>query len=153
MRELAALYLRRERPDHTLQPTALVHEAWLRLATYRSEHELSPHEYRALAAQVMRRVLTDHARRRSSIKRDGERQRSTTATEPDGAEVVLDVHAALEELALVDSELALIVELRFFGGLSLAEIAEHTGLSVRTVKRRWQLARAWLADVMAEDDE
>ena len=154
LRRLAALYLERERPDHTLQPTALVHEAWLRLADYRTDHALDETEWQMLAAKVMRRVLTDHARARGAAKRDGgRRQPLCERAAEDGAATVLEVDEALEALAAFDPELAGLVELRFFGGHSLTEIAALTGCSLRTANRRWQLARAWLLDALGEPPE
>lgn len=154
MRRVAKYLLARERPDHTLQPTALVHEAWMRLANYRSDHELSPRELELLTCQVMRRVLTDHARRRQRAKRGPhaqDRQADVEGITGDGPRMVVAIDEALDELHEVDPELAQLVELRFYGGLTATEIAAHEGLSVRTVHRRWQLARAWLLETMADD--
>jgi RNA polymerase sigma factor (TIGR02999 family) len=152
LRSLAGQFLARERPDHTLQPTALVHEAWLRLASYRVDHDLSDEELALLAAQVMRRVLTDCARRKSASKRDGGRRIELDAVLDTGGEAsafVIEVDEALGALAEVDVELARIVELRFFGAYTLEEVAVVLDLSPRTLKRRWQLARAWLRTAMA----
>jgi RNA polymerase sigma factor (TIGR02999 family) len=149
LRRVAARLLQGERLDHTLQPTALVHEAWLRLAEYRGAQVLQEADFQVLASQVMRHVLTDHARARATAKRDGgERQPLEHADRAAGAAVVLDVDEALRSLAEVDAELATLVELRFFGRHSLPEIAELTGQSLRTVNRRWSLARAWLAEAL-----
>jgi RNA polymerase sigma factor (TIGR02999 family) len=151
LRRLAARLLRDERPDHTLQPTALVHEAWLRLVAYRAGHALDETGYRMLSSQVMRHVLTDHARARASAKRDGGERQPLEAAEAagaGGAALVLDVDRALHALAEEDAELAALVELRFFGRHSLPEIAALTGLSLSTVNRRWRLARAWLLDAL-----
>lgn len=156
LRRIAGRYLARERPDHTLQPTALVHEAWLRLARYRTGHELSAGEFQILASHVMRRVLTDYARSRRTDKRDAERRVQMDEDEAlarDGAEAVLEVDEALRDLAEQDPELARVVELRFFGGHTLKEIAGIAGISPRTVNRRWQLARAWLLDAMSAPEE
>ncbi len=150
---MAALHLSRERPDHTLQPTALVHEAWLRLARRREEHALDETGFQMLASHVMRRVLTDHARARNAAKRDGGDRRLFEADDipaPDGAALVIEVDDALVDLAELDPELAALVELRFFGKHTLPEIAALTGLSLRTVSRRWQLARAWLIEALGE---
>ena len=124
------LHLSRERVDHTLQPTALVHEAWLRLARHRDEHALDGHAlddtgFQALASHVMRRVLTDHARARQAAKRDGgERVPLDDEAAPgrDGAALVIEVDDTLEDLAALDPELAALVELRFFGKHTLPEI-------------------------------
>jgi len=150
LRRLAAQHLSRERTDHTLQPTALVHEAWLRLARHRGEHALDETGFQVLASHVMRRVLTDHARARAAQKRDGGQRRPLLPDgEPaDGSELVIEVDEALADLAALDPELAALVELRFFGKHTLPEIATLTGASLRTVNRRWQLARAWLHDAL-----
>ena len=149
LRRVAARLLERERPDHTLQPTALVHEAWLRLADYRSAHVLDETGFQMLASQVMRHVLIDHARGRAAARRDGgERQPLDLTLPAAGPALVLEVDEALRALAEVDAELAALVELRFFGRHSLPEIAGLTGQSLRTVNRRWQLARAWLLDAL-----
>jgi len=149
LRRVAARLLESERPDHTLQPTALVHEAWLRLADYRSAHALDETGFQMLASQVMRHVLIDHARGRAAARRDGgERQPLDLTLPAAGPALVLEVDEALRALAEVDAELAALVELRFFGRHSLPEIAGLTGQSLRTVNRRWQLARAWLLDAL-----
>jgi RNA polymerase sigma factor (TIGR02999 family) len=144
----AARLLRRERRDHTLQPTALVHEAYLRLADVRGGDWPSRAHFYAMAARVMRHVLVDHARRRHAHKRDGG---ATRVAWEEGAgaatELNLDVLAlenALQELARLDPEQTHIVELRLFAGLSVEETAEVTGVSTATVKREWRTARAWL---------
>jgi len=147
LRGIAANLLARERPDHTLQPTALVHEAWLRLGAYREREALGPGELELLASQVMRRVLTDHARARGRHKRDAGRRDQSRAVEsiPDeAAMLVVEVDRALTDLLAFDPQSAQIVELRFFGGHTLEEIAALTHHSLRTVNRRWRLARAWL---------
>jgi RNA polymerase sigma factor (TIGR02999 family) len=170
LRRVARVYLERERPDHTLQPTALVHEAWMRLARYRTDHDLDEREWLMLASQVMRRVLTDHARARGAGKRDGGRRvvldeefgeetaegRGASAgpaagPADDGAALVLEVDDALGDLSALDPDLAALVELRFFGGHSMPEIATLTGCSLRTVNRRWSLARAWLASALEQE--
>ena len=156
---MAALHLSRERADHTLQPTALVHEAWLRLARHRDEHALDETGFQVLASHVMRRVLTDHARARLAAKRDGgarlpldgdatDAAAAAAAPRHGGPALVVEVDDALDDLAALDPELAALVELRFFGKHTLPEIAALTGLSLRTVNRRWQLARAWLHEAL-----
>ena len=141
--------MRRERPGQTLDATALVHEAWLRLA---ASHHLAPQNrshFIAIAANVMRQILVERARARHAAKRGGQRERITLqdhllpSSGPDIDLVALDV--ALEKLAALDGEQARLVELRFFGGLSVEETAEAMGLSPATVKRRWTSARAFLA--------
>lgn len=148
LRRLAARYLRRERIGHTLQPTALVHEAYLRLLDQR---ELAWHNRAhvlGVAAHLMRRILVDHARARARVKRAGMLTRVTLdglevgAAEPDLDVVALD--DALRELASVDEQLSRVVELRYFGGLKVEEVAEVLGTSPRTVDRAWATARAWL---------
>ena len=139
-----------------------MHEAWLRLAEYTTEHELSGTERRLLACTVMRRVLTDHARARRRDKRGGERRAPLPAEASgggalrsvgeEGAALVLEVDEALSGLATQDPELARVVELRFFGGCTLEEIAELCGVSLRTANRRWQLARAWLLEALADEE-
>lgn len=142
---LAAHQLRHQ-GSHTLQPTALVHEAWLRLA--RAGTEVAERKrFFALAAKVMRTVLVDHARRRNAIKRDGgERLELTTgvAGVPKPALDVLALHEAIEDLERLDGELARIVELLLFGGLTAGEAADALGVSSRTVERGWRTARAFL---------
>jgi RNA polymerase sigma factor (TIGR02999 family) len=146
---LAAHYLRRERRDHTLQATALVHEAFVRLIDQRRVQWRNTVHFKALAAQMMRRVLVDHARSHRYQKRGGGARKlsldelgeiSAGRQQPD----VVEVHEALDELTAMDPELGRIVELRFFGGLTSDEIAEAVGVSIPTVTRRWRMARAWL---------
>jgi RNA polymerase sigma factor (TIGR02999 family) len=144
LRRQAGRYMRRERPGHTLQPSGLVHEAFLRLAGSPGLDWQSRGQFFAIAARVMRQVLVDHARRRGAAKRAGWH---VTLDEGDAATVpldVLDLERALEELVALDPRQARVVELRFFGGLDVDETAQLLGLSPRTVKREWQTARAWL---------
>ena len=153
LRRMAGHMLRDERPGHTLQPTALLHEAWARMVDPEQLDQVDPETARrrflSLAARSMRRVLIDHARRRARDKRGGGWQRVTLSGlgarrhEP-GAIDVLDLDASLERLARQDGELAQLVELRFFAGLSIEATAELVGLSTATVERRWRAARAWL---------
>jgi RNA polymerase sigma factor (TIGR02999 family) len=147
LRKLAASYLRAERPDHTLQPTALVHEAYLRLVDQKSVVWQNRAHFFGIAAQMMRRILVDHARRRQAAKRDAAGYRiplpgEVEATGRDPELLALD--GALSGLADLDPRQARIVELRFFGGLTVEETAEVAGISPATVKREWQTARAWL---------
>jgi RNA polymerase sigma factor (TIGR02999 family) len=148
LRQLAAAYLRRERPGHTLQATALVNEAYLRLAGQKPGRWQGRKHFYGIAARLMRQVLVEHARRRGAEKRGGGRAAVTLghADEVAGSpEVdVLAVHEALERLAAFDSQQARVVELRFFGGLSIEEAAEALGVGHATVEREWALARAWL---------
>ena len=148
LRRQARRYMRAERSDHTLQPTALVHEAYLRLAGRRGVEWQNRAHFYAVAAQVMRRILVDHARARQAEKRGGHEPRielgeGLAFTEEKGAEL-LAVDEALTRLAKRDPRQARVVELRFFGGLSEDEAAEVLGISTRTLKRDWSVARAWL---------
>ncbi|MEQ8766682.1 MAG: ECF-type sigma factor [Planctomycetota bacterium] len=154
LRRLAASLMRGERSDHTLQPTALVHEAWLRLERSQAGAGLDRGELLGLAARVMRQVLTDHARRRSARRRGGRRARSpwTDIGHLEApADWLLDVDAALTELERTDVELARLVMLRFYAGLTTDEAADAMGLSRRTFLRRWRFAKAWLQSRLRED--
>jgi len=147
LRKRAAGYLRRERRGHTLPPTALVHEAYLRLIGQKSAWQ-NRAQFFGVASQMMRRILVDHARARSAAKRPGSGLR-VALQEDAGAVAPLEVDLilldrALDELAALDQRQGRVVELRFFGGLSLEEIAETLGVSLATVNRDWRLARAWL---------
>jgi RNA polymerase sigma factor (TIGR02999 family) len=148
LRRLARGYMRRERPGHTLQTTALVNEAFLRLTEARSVRWQDRAHFLAISARLMRRVLVDHARSRGYRKRGGGAQRVTldeahvVAAEPEVDLVALD--RVLESLAVVDARKSKVIELRFFGGLSVEETAEVLGVSPDTVKRDWRLARLWL---------
>jgi len=148
LRRLAASYLRRERPGHTLQPTALVHEAYVRLLDQRKVDWSNRAQFLGLAAVMMRRILVNHARDRVAWKRGGgaEHVPLTLAGEGIGAVEVdlLDLHEALERLSQTDARKGRIVELKFFGGLTTDEIAETLGISAATVERDWKFARAWL---------
>jgi len=143
----AAAYLRRERRDHTLQPTALVNEAYLRLVDQRAAWQ-NRAQFLGVAAQMMRRVLVDYARRGKMAKRSGTWARVTlderVAEMPAPDVELLDLDAVLTRLATFDPRKSQIAELRFFGGLSLHETAQVLHLSVATVERDWQAARAWL---------
>jgi RNA polymerase sigma factor (TIGR02999 family) len=147
LRRLAARHLRDEQPGHTLQATALVHELYLRLESVQEIDWKGRGQFIAVAAQMMRRILIDHARKRRAAKRDASIGIPTrhAAVDPD----VLDVDRALEKLAVEYPRHAQIVELRFFGGLRAPEIASTLGLSLRTVERDWQFARAWLQHEVA----
>lgn len=154
LRGLADAVMAGERDGHTLQPTALAHEVWLRLRESRNAGELERGAFLGLAAQAMRRILTEHARRRAAAKRGGNARRTTLDERagPDQAQdFALDVDAALGELERVDPELVRLFELRFYGGGSTEEIAALLGTSPRTVKRRWRFARAWLQRRLQEE--
>ena len=147
LRKIAASYLRQERKDHTLQPTALVHEAYLRLTHQKDVAWQNRAHFYGIAAQMMRRILVDHARKRQAAKRDASAWKVATAEVDGGAEgapELLALDRALEELEKIDPQQAKIVELRFFGGLTVEETAEVAGISPRTVKREWRTAKAWL---------
>ena len=149
LRRLARNYLRQERPDHTLQPTALVNEAYLRLVDQRQAKWQNRAQFMGIAAQLMRRILVDHARRHRAAKRGGtDRQRLSfmNAARIDGKPDadLLAMHDALNELSAIDPQQSRIVELRFFGGLSIPETATVLGVGHATVERDWKLARAWL---------
>jgi RNA polymerase sigma factor (TIGR02999 family) len=153
LRRLAGAYLRRERQGHTLQPTALVHEAYLRLVD--QTHVQSPNRARffAIAANLMRQILVNHSKRHRAAKRGG----GNKVAMEEGAGLVqqrevdlIALDQALEKLAHIDSRQSRIVELRFFGGLTEDEIAEVLGVSPRTVKRDWRIARAVLNHELRE---
>ena len=147
LRRVAASYLRRERSDHTLQPTALINEAYIRLMDQSAPTFENRAHFFGIAAQIMRQILVDFARKRLSAKR-GSGQRETLDSAMGEAcrhsEEVIAVHQALDRLAVFDRQKARIMELRHFGGLDLDEIAEATGRSLSSVKRDIQLAGAWL---------
>ena len=154
LRRLAGHYMRRERPDHTLQPTALVHEAYLRLAGTRDGSFHNRVHFYGAAAQAMRRILVDHARQRRALKRD-QALAWTSFDEPSekGIDLQLDLAAldeALEHLAAVAPRPAKVVELRYFGGLSIGETAAFLNVAPATVKRHWTFARAWLYRALHE---
>jgi RNA polymerase sigma factor (TIGR02999 family) len=152
LRRLAASYLRTERSGHTLQPTALVHEAYLRLRDDRAFAAHNRSQFLAVAAVEMRRVLVDHARARGRAKRGGNEVfvtlDDTRTPAPERSLEVLALEEALEALEGVDPRAARIVELRFFSGLTIEETAEAAALSTATVEREWKLARAWLRQRM-----
>jgi RNA polymerase sigma-70 factor, ECF subfamily len=153
LRLIAEGYLRRERPDHTLEPTALVHEAFLKLS---SQSKLAPNDrthFLALAAGAMRQILVDHARASHALKRGGGWQRISVSEAiseaSQGSENLLTLDTALQRLAQEDERAAVIVEMRFFSGLTEAEIATELGMSERWVRAQWAHARAWLRRQMA----
>ena len=149
LRRMAGGLMRHERPDHTLQPSALVHEALLRLLGGEALADVPDRRYLfAAAVRAMRQVLVDHARRRRALKRDGRRvrvplDRALATLEERGLDVVA-LHEALEHLALEHPRQAQVVDLRFFGGLSFPEVAAALGVSDTTAEGDWRLARAWL---------
>jgi len=153
LRRLAANYLRHERPGQTLQATALVHEAFLRLNAEKNHPWKNRTHFLAIAALSMRQILVQRARARHAEKRGGQDAQRITldesaladvpATQPAGVDV-LALDAALQKLAALDEQQAKIVELRYFGGMTVEEVAESLDISPATVKRHWTLARAWL---------
>lgn len=154
LRRLAASYMRLERPDHTLQPTALVHEAWLRLVGQESNWRNQTH-FLGVAAQQMRRILVDHARKHKAVKRAGRESRVSfedvlaVALEKPGEVVAIDV--ALKQLASEFPRQARVVELRFFGGYTEDDIAGILTISPETVKRDWRFAKTWLSREMHKE--
>jgi RNA polymerase sigma factor (TIGR02999 family) len=156
LRQIARGYMKRERSSHTLQPTALVNEAFLRLFEGKSIDWESRSHFYTMAARVMRHILIDHAKARRAERRGGgaetvsfeEVTHVTPAQEPD----VIALDAALEKLALADEDLAKLVELRYFAGLSIEEVARVLKLSTGTVKRRWREAKVWLFEEMKRNE-
>ena len=147
LRRQAAARMVLEPAGQTLQPTALVHEAWIRLAGQRNQNYQNRHCFSGAAAEVMRRILVDRARRRQAARHGGGLERvELDAIEIPNADdaLIQGVHEALDELAKLDAEKAEIVKLRFFVGLSFAEIAALLGVHERTVRRHWSFARAWM---------
>ena len=148
LRRLAQAKMAREQPGQTLQPTALVHEAWLRLASGENQRWQNRRHFFAAAAEAMRRILIERARRRQVLAKGGYAVREEEldsclfVTAPD--DELLAVHEALDQLAFTDAEAATLVKLRYFSGLSMPESAEAMGLPLRSVERLWTFARAWL---------
>lgn len=156
LKRLAASHLRSERPEHTLHPTALVHEAYIKLVNQHTTQWNDRLQFFAIASRIIRRILIDHARERHADKRGGEQR--PISLEPDAAAspmrdldlVALD--EALCELAEINERQARIVELRFFGGLTIPDIAAALSIGRRSVDRDWQIARAWLYHRLSELD-
>ena len=149
LRRLAGRYLRRERPGHTLQPTALVNEAYLKLVEQSRVEWQNRAQFFGLAAKLMRNILVDHARARQAAKRGGGQfsvsfSRADRLSEDKPEVDLLALNEAIERLSALDRQKARVVELRFFGGLTIEEAAEVLGISHATVEREWALARAWL---------
>ena len=149
LRRLASGYLKRERSDHTLQTTALVHEAYLRLANQKKVVWKNREQFMGVAAQLMRRILVDYSRGHGAQKRGGGLEKvfleEAAIVSPGKASDVIALDEALTRLAEFDREQAQLVEMRFFGGLSLEEAAGALGVSRTTAKRNWNLSKAWLA--------
>lgn len=156
LRRQAARYLRRERPGHTLQTTALIHEAYIRLIDQKNVRWQNRAHFFAIAAQLMRRILVDHARSRQAAKRGGSDiklplEEAIIASE--GREVdLVALDEALKRLAAIDPQQSRVVELRFFSGLNVEETAEVLEVSPRTVKRDWNVAKAWLRREISEGE-
>ena len=147
LRRLARYHLRQQRPNHTLQTTALVHEAYLRLAGGKSLHVENRAHFLGIAAQLMRWILVDYERNRRAAKRGADLTRITldqSVASPQCDVDLLALDEALDRLAKLDSQQSHIIELRYFGGLSIADTSDFLGISAATVKRSWASARAWL---------
>ncbi len=156
LRRLAGSYLRRERPDHTLQPTALVHEAYMKLIDQKRVKWQNRAHFFGIAAQVMRRILMDHARKHLAGKRGGNAdvlplEEEILVVSQDKSAELLALDDALEQLEKLDPQKAKVVELRYFGGLSIEETAEVLGVSVPTVNRHWRMAKAYLYSELSAD--
>ena len=157
LRRLAGNYLRRERSDHTLQPTALVHEAYIKLIDQTQVKWQNRAHFFGIAANIMRRILVDYARQHKAEKRGGAAEKMPLeeeiliVSERKSAEL-LALDEALENLAKIDSQKSKIVELRYFGGLSVEETAEVLGVSEITVKRHWRMAKAWLYGQLSQQN-
>ena len=152
LRRLARAFLARERSDHTLQATALVHEAYLRLIDQRRVDWMNRAQLVGVAAVMMRRILVNHARGRAADKRGGDAVRVSLTLADIGEAPSVDLialNSALDALAAIDARKSRIVELKFFGGLTTAEMAEVLELSPATIEREWSFARAWLYDALA----
>lgn len=156
LRKLAASMLAREKPGQTLQATALVHEAWMRLVGT-DEHRLwnSRGHFFGAAAEAMRRILVDRARRKARIRHGGDHERvdfiHATTAEEDSPDTLLTIHEALEKFAAVFPAKADIVKLRYFVGMQHGEIARNLGISEPTVRRHWAFARAWLYEELRQN--
>jgi RNA polymerase sigma-70 factor (ECF subfamily) len=155
LRRLARRYMRNERPEHTLQTTALIHEAYLRLVDQRSSQWQNRAQFFAVAAQMMRRILVDYARRRAYQKRGGAAANVCLVEDalvtPERSQEIVALDSALERLATIDARKARVVELRYFGGLETQEIANVLGVSGVTVTRDWKMAKAWLRQELGND--
>ncbi len=152
LHRLAAYYMNHERRDHTLQPTALLHEAYLRLIDQRRVDWKNRAQFLGLAAGMMRRILVNHARERAAARRGGGAAKITLTLEPSIFEMpeltVLALDEALEKLTLMDERKTRIIELKFFTGLTTKEIAEILNISSATVEREWKFSRAWLYNAL-----
>ena len=156
LHELARRYMRRERPDHTLTTTALVHEAYLRLVDQTRVELADQAHFVGVAAIAMRRILVEHARRRNAERHGGEQQRVSLSgialAQDESADAVLELNDALERLATLDARLVRVVECRYFLGLTEEETAAALGVTARTVRRDWIKAKGWLAEALGESN-
>jgi len=156
LHRLAQRQMRQERPNHTLQTTALINEAYLRLIDWKNVHWINRSQFLAVCAQLMRRILVDFARARKNIKRGaGMRIMSleeAPAVSRDSAAEIIDLDRALQQLSTIDPRKAQIVELRFFGGLSEEETADARKVSTRTIQREWDLAKSFLLTEMSGEE-
>jgi RNA polymerase sigma factor (TIGR02999 family) len=155
LQKIARRHLNRERSSHTLQTTALVHEAYIKMVDQNSVHWKNRSHFFAIASQAMRRILIDHARKQTAEKRGGEEQKLSlediNAALVGPGKNLLDLDEALIELEKVDPQQSRIIELRYFGGLTVEETAEILQISPRTVAREWAMARAWLYSYLTSE--
>ena len=156
LQRIARRFMRGERAGHSLQPTALVNEAYLQLASQQDKAWANRSHFYAVAAQLMRRLLVDYARQRNAVKRGGLHHKveltDTIAITDDGLDELLDIDEALKKLSEFNPRGSHVVVLRFFGGMTEAEIAEVLGVAERTVKRDWNVAKAWLHGELTRTD-
>jgi RNA polymerase sigma-70 factor, ECF subfamily len=157
LRRIAARYFRSEQRGHTLQPTALVNEAYLRLTGQMDKDWHNRSHFYAVAAQLMRRILVDYARRKKAAKREDGRQKveltDTLAINQGKLDEIISIDSALRRLAEFDERSSKVVELRFFGGLTEDEVADVLQIASRTVKRDWNVAKAWLHGELSSESE
>lgn len=157
MKRLAASYLQMESATVTLSPTVLVHEAYVKLSKQASDKYQSRGHFLAIAATMMRRILVDHARARNRLKRGGDMVRlvldEDKTISPSRDSDVLALDEVLEELQKLDTRQARIIEMRFFGGMTVPEVAEVLGLSTRTIENEWKMCRAWLRKRLEDDSK
>jgi RNA polymerase sigma-70 factor (ECF subfamily) len=157
LRGLARVQMSRGTPNHSLNPTAVVHEVFIKLIDRENVDWRGKSHFYAICARAMRDILVDYARQKASQKRGGDRQRlplaDDVALSPQRDEDVLALHEALNALAEIDEQRALIVELRFFGGMSVKEVAEALGIAERTVGNQWATVRLWLRKYLSENPE
>jgi RNA polymerase sigma factor (TIGR02999 family) len=157
LRRRARYFLSGERPGHTLQPTEVVHEVWIRMKSVDPSILASREEFLALAAKVMRNLLVDYARGKKAARRGGARTRVELSPEilfsEDNTCLILEIDELLKQLAEVDQRAATVVEMKFFAGLTDAEIGETLSVSSRTVKRDWDFAKTWIRRILEQPDD